>query len=196
MNIRQWMDWFTRTYGRAPSMRERYEAYRSETVTTAGVPTEPSVVGPPVPGWPDPGEPTEPEEPTGPEEPVEPVEPVEPEVPTPGVPDALMPVLEEEFANALAMFISNPGFITGAGGVGGWSTPVADWMRRYSEPIESQWLSEYLRRSATAGTELPEYSAVDFLSQYNPQVGYRMTPPPGRSPGGWQMPITSTRRMR
>jgi len=98
----------------------------------------------------------------------------------------------EEFRNALATYIIQPGFVTGAGGVGGWSIPVADWLRRNTGLLEQRFLERYMQQQ-TGGGDLVEYTPMDFLAQLQPEVMRRMTPtfqPTGR------MPAVTTRRLR
>lgn len=207
-SLQQWIEAYIQNYGRQPTMRERHHALKIMQARARGgrgMPA-PIAVGATYPeGHPSYEEPGYAPEPTP--EPTPVPTPTPTPTPTPGdttepaepgaagAPPALDKILED-FRNALGMFIQQPGFVTGAGGVGGWSTPVADWMRKYTQTIEQQFLERYLGQQTTAGEQLTKYTPMDFFSAFSPQTGYRMTPPPGRSPGGWQMPITTTRRMR
>lgn len=174
MTFQEWLRWFRSEYGRIPTMQERYNWFSTEGAGVAGaVPAqEPAVTAA--------------------------AEPAPEAVTAAGAPE-MSPELEailEEFRNALAMYTTQPGFVTGEGGVGGWSMPTAQWMRQTAPGLENLFLETYLRRSAADPSgQLPEYTSMDWLSAFDPEQARRMTPP-AVYPTGWRSPVVTTRRLR
>ena len=116
-----------------------------------------------------------------------------------GTDTGMSPELEavlENFRNALAMFTTQPGFVTGEGGPGGWSGLTANWMQQYEGMLENQFLQQYLQQAtADPAGELPEYKPMDWLSTFDPEQARRMYNP-APQPTGWRVPVTTTRRLR
>lgn len=184
MSFQEWLRWFRSEYGRIPTMQERYNWFNTQGVGTAHR---------------DGGGRRDEEPEPEPEPPVP--EPTPEPAPEPAPGPEMSPELEailEEFRNALAMFTTQPGFVTGEGGVGGWSMPTAQWMRQTAPNLENLFLETYLRRSAADPTgELPEYTSMDWLSKFDPEQARRMTQPLGTvRPTGWRSPVVTTRRLR
>ena len=126
-------------------------------------------------------------------------EPTPEPAPEPSPGGEMSPELEavlENFRNALAMFTTQPGFVTGEGGAGGWSGLTANWLQQYEGMLENRFLQQYLQRQTADPTgQLQEYTPMDWLSAFDPEKARRMYNPAPR-PTGWTMPVTTTRRLR